>query len=301
MKVSLICPIHNEESSVKALVESMLNQSKKADEIIFVGKPSDKTPKILKEYVSKGVRFIEEKSNIAEARNIAIKNARHSIIACTDASSKLDKDWLKNIVKPFEDKAIDVVSGGYIAVSEGGIEDYLSMVTVQPMEEWDEDTFLPSGRSIAFRKKAWKAVGGYPEDLYTGEDTLFDLNLKKKGFKFKLAKEAFVYWRGRETLKKFCKQFYLYGKGDGEARNVFKMKANLLFFLIVTLGLMAFIVFLFINPLISLILGGLVVLNFLLKGPKYAIKKKRIGALVMIPFLLFCKRMFYYFGIWKGL
>ena len=49
------------------------------------------------------------------------------------------------------------------------------------MQEWKEETFLPSGRSIAFKKSAWKEVGGYPENLYTGEDTLFDLKLKEKG------------------------------------------------------------------------------------------------------------------------
>ena len=36
MKVTLICPIYNEKDSISYLIESMLNQSKKPDEIIFV-------------------------------------------------------------------------------------------------------------------------------------------------------------------------------------------------------------------------------------------------------------------------
>ena len=304
MKVSLICPIYNEESSIEDLIKSMLNQSKKPNEIIFVDSFSkDKTAEIIKKYSKKNkiIKFIQEKSNISKARNIAAKKAKYEIIACTDASSKLDKNWLKNIIKPFKDKSIDVVSGGFIAVSKGGIEDYISMVTVKPIEEWDEKTFLPSGRSVAFRKKVWKAVGGYPENLYTGEDTLFALRLKEKGFKFKLAKEALVYWRGRNTLKSFIKQFYLYGKGDGKAGNLKKMKRNLISFVGFNIFIVSFIVSLFFVPLISLMLFLLFFLYLILNGIKYSIKKKRVGALFYIPFLLFFKRFAYFVGVWGGL
>ena len=304
MKTTLICPIYNEKDSVEELIKSMLNQSKKPDEIIFVDSFSkDGTAEIIKEYSkkNKSIKLIQEKSNIAEARNIAVKNAKHNIIAATDASSKLDNKWLEKITEPFKEKSIAVVSGGYKAISQGGVEDYLAMLTVKPMEEWDEKTFLPSGRSIAFRKYAWKEVGGYPEDLYTGEDTLFDLKLKEKGFKFKLQKEAFVYWRGRNTIKKFIKQFYLYGKGDGEAGNLKKMKSNLIFFLGINFWLFAIIASLILKPIISLVILAPLILYLLLSGIKYTIKKKRIGYLFWIPILLFLKRFSYFFGVWRGL
>jgi len=304
MKVSLICPTYNEKGSVEGLIKSMLNQSKKPDEMIFVDSFSkDGTAEIIKKYSKKNkeINLIQKKSNISEARNIAIKNAKNQIIACTDASSILDKNWLEKITEPFKDKSVDVVSGGYKAISKGGIEDYLVMLTVKPMEEWDEKTFLPSGRSIAFRKKAWKAVGGYPEKLYTGEDTLFDLRLKEKGFKFKLQKSAFVYWRGRNTIKKFIKQFYLYGKGDGESGNLKKMRSNLIFFLGINFWLFALIASLILKPIISLIILAPLSLYLLLSGIKYTIKKKRIGCLFWIPILLFLKRFSYFFGVWRGL
>ena len=304
MKVSLICPIYNEEDSVASLIESMLNQTKKPDEIIFVDSFSkDGTAEIIKKYSKKDktVRLIQEKSNISEARNIAVKNAKNEIIACTDASSKLKENWLEEIIKPFENKKVYVVSGGYIAVSKGGIEDYLAMITVKPMEEWDEKTFVPSGRSVAFKKSAWKEVGGYPENLYTGEDTLFGLLLREKGFNFELAKKAIVYWRGRNTLKKFIKQFWLYGKGDGEAGNLKRMKTNLIFFLGLNAWLTGTIAFFFVYPPVSWILIVLMVAYLGLSGIKFTLKKKRIGCLIMIPILMFFKRFSYFFGVWKGL
>ena len=304
MKVSLICPTYNEEGSVTSLIESMLNQTKKPGEIIFVDSFSkDNTAKIIEKYSKKykSVKLIQEKSNISEARNIAIRNAKNEIIACTDASSKLKQNWLEEITKPFEDKKIDVVSGGYVAISKGGIEDYIAMITIKPMEEWNEKTFLPSGRSVAFKKKAWKEVGEFPENLYTGEDTLFMLLLKERGFKFKLAKKAIVYWRGRNTLRKFIKQYWLYGKGDGEAGNLRRMKTNLIFFLGLNAWLAGVVVFFFVYSVIGWILVALMVAYLELYGIKFSTKKKRIGALVVIPFLMFFKRFSYFFGVWRGL
>jgi glycosyltransferase involved in cell wall biosynthesis len=297
MKVSLICPIYNEKDSVANLIDSILSQSKKPDEIIFVDSFSrDGTTEIIKKYSRQGVRLIQEKSNIAEARNIAIKNAKYDIIAATDASSILDKNWLKNIIAPFKDREIDVVSGGYIAISEGGIEDYISKITVRPMRQWDEKTFLPSGRSIAFKKTAWRTVGGYPEKYLTGEDTLFALKLKQAGFKFKLNKKAIVYWRGRSTIRKFAKQFYLYGKGDKKFGNLMMMKKNLLLIVGFWVYLFLIAVFAFWQPLVSFVLILLPLIYLLLVGIRSLIKIKRMGAIFWMPLLLVIKRVSYILG-----
>ena len=40
--------------------------------------------------------------------------------------------------------------------------------------------FLPSSRSVAFRKSAWTAIGGYPAWLDYGEDIVFDLALQER-------------------------------------------------------------------------------------------------------------------------
>lgn len=304
MKISLICPIFNERKSVRALIKSMLDQSRKADEIIFVdGFSSDGTDEIIERYVkkNKGIRLMQKRSNIAEARNIAVGASRYGIIAATDASCRLNRDWLKNIVAPFEDKGVDVVSGGYVAVSEGGVEDYISMLTVSPMSKWNEESFLPSARSVAFRKAAWKKVGGYPENVYTGEDTLFGLRLKERGFKFRLEKKAVVYWRGRDNVWDFVRQFFLYGKGDGEAGNLKRMKKNLVFFVGMNFWLFGVFAGLVLMPVISLILIAPLILYLGFVGMSYALRERRAGCLFWIPILLFLKRFSYFFGAWRGM
>lgn len=220
MKVSLISTIYNEEYSIKEFLDGLLSQSYKPDEIIIVdGGSKDNTSEIVKSYIKKGapIKFIVSPGvNIAKGRNIAIENSKNEIIASTDAGCKLDKDWLKNLIVKIEDD-VDVVSGMTIPAPKNKFERCVAQITVTKMEDINENNYLPSSRSIAFKKSAWEKVGGYPEYLYTAEDTLFDLNMKEAGLKFVTAKDAIVYWDIRKNLKALFKQYYLYGRGNKEA------------------------------------------------------------------------------------
>ncbi len=79
------------------------------------------------------------------------------------------------------------------------------------------DDWPPSSRSAAFTKKAWAKAGGYPEELYTAEDSLFNCRLKATGARYKVARNAKSYWRPRPNLRKFFKQYFTYAKGNGES------------------------------------------------------------------------------------
>lgn len=220
MKVSLISTIYNEEASIKEFLNGLLSQSHKPDEIIIVdGGSKDKTPEIVNSFINKGepIKFIVRPGvNIAQGRNIAIRNSKNEIIASTDAGCKLDKNWLKNLIEKYEDD-VDVVSGMTIPDPKNEFEKCVAEITVTKIEDIDENNYLPSSRSISFKKSAWEKVGGYPEYLYTAEDTLFDINMKKAGFRFVAAKDAIVYWNIRKNLRALFKQYYLYGKGNKEA------------------------------------------------------------------------------------
>jgi cellulose synthase/poly-beta-1,6-N-acetylglucosamine synthase-like glycosyltransferase len=79
------------------------------------------------------------------------------------------------------------------------------------------ERFLPSSRSVAFRKAAWERVGGYPEWLDYCEDLIFDLRLKDEAFRFAFAPKAIAHFRPRSGLKSFWIQYYRYARGDGKA------------------------------------------------------------------------------------
>lgn len=228
MRVSLITTVRNEEATIQKLLDSVKNQTTKPDEFIIVdGGSTDRTIEIIKNSKIK-TRLIIKKGNRSVGRNAAIKDSTHDIIACTDAGCVLDSRWLERISKPFNKKNIDVVAGFYIAKTSSVFEKCLATYTSVMPDKFDEHTYLPSSRSIAFRKSAWKKVNGYPENLDTCEDLVFAKKLKVEGLKFITVKNAIVYWPQRKNILEAGKQFFSYAKGDGRAR-YFRSTTPLLF------------------------------------------------------------------------
>lgn len=219
MKVSVISTVYNEELSIKELLNSLLSQSRKPDEIVIVdGGSSDNTTEIIEEYSKKGAPIkliIEEGVNIARGRNIAIENASYDIIASTDAGCILDKEWLENMLCKFDENT-DFVVGNIKACARTDFEKCIVEV-MHTNADFNLESVTGQASSTAFRKSIWRTVGGYPEWLNTAEDTKFYLTAKNAGYKVKLAKDAIVYWKMRKNLRELFKQYYLYAKGNGEA------------------------------------------------------------------------------------
>ena len=85
------------------------------------------------------------------------------------------------------------------------------------MSDVHPDRFLPSSRSVAFRRRAWSDAGGYPEWLDYSEDLVFDMALRDRGERFVWVPDANVYFRPRPRLAAFFRQYFLYARGDGKA------------------------------------------------------------------------------------
>lgn len=217
--ISLIFTVKNEEDSIEQLLDSIMCQSIKPDEVVIVdGGSTDETLSLITHHRIMQilpVKLIEQDVNISKGRNIAIANSEFEIIASTDGGCKLDENWLEKITAPFVDPNTHIVSGVYLPCYTTNFEKIASMIIFPDINQLSQQSFLPSSRSIAFRKKIWEIVGGYPEWLDTAEDTLFDLRIKHLEFKFKLVREAIVYWRVRSHTWQIFKQYYRYAKGEG--------------------------------------------------------------------------------------
>jgi len=220
MRVSVCITVFNEEDSIDKLLRSLLMQTKKPDEIVIVDAISnDKTVSIIKNYQKRFKNFvlIERKCSRAKGRNIAIKAAKNEVIAMTDSGCVVDKRWLQRISKPFEKGKTDIVAGFYIMTTQSAFQKAESVFLGVGDSQFD-DKFLPSTRSIAFRKEAWKKIGGFPEHLIdTAEDTVFNIKAVKAGLLIKRVKQAVVYWETPVSIEDFYKKVHSYAKGDAES------------------------------------------------------------------------------------
>lgn len=268
MKVSVCITVFNEEVSILKLLDSLLKQTKKPTEIVILdGGSTDKTVEIIKSFQKKDkrIKLIVEKCSRSKGRNLAVESAKNEIIAITDAGCIAKKDWLGNITEPFKNKSTDVVAGFYDMLSENSMQKAMS-VFLGVLPSQFNDNFLPSTRSVAFRKSVWKKVGGFPENLDdTAEDTIFNYKLVKEGVKIKRVKNARVEWGMPKTLKEFSNKICLYAKGDAKSgvlyyptkgikshnvKSVLKLFRYILFFILIYIGLLTNVLYLFLFILI---------------------------------------------------
>lgn len=218
MKVSVCITTLNEERSIEKLIRSLLSQTITPDEIVIIdGGSSDKTLKILNCNLKKSkiIKVFVKKANRARGRNLSVNSAKNEIIVMTDAGCIPNNNWLKRISEPFTDNSVDVVAGFYNMPWSNSFQ-YIARLYLGVVSNKFNESFIPSTRSAAFRKRVWKKVGGFDEKLETGEDTKFFSEALKRKLKFVKVKSARVEWSEMRnlTLRKFVKKIVNYAEGD---------------------------------------------------------------------------------------
>ncbi|OGH19105.1 MAG: hypothetical protein A3D74_02125 [Candidatus Levybacteria bacterium RIFCSPHIGHO2_02_FULL_37_13] len=231
MKISFVATVFNEEKTITALLDSLFKQTKMPDEIIIVdGGSLDSTLSRIfnfqfsifnKNPKTKKIKFkVLSRSGltIAQARNYGIKKASGDVIVMSDAGCILHKDWLEKITEPFDKKNADFVAGFYRMTGSTPLQKAIGVFLGIPPKRFDQNKFLPSARSMAFKKRLWKRIGGFDENLdRAGEDTLFNYRALKLGINFTRVKDALVDWEVPGSLLVAIKKFYVYAKGDVQA------------------------------------------------------------------------------------
>lgn len=220
--ISLIATARNERQTARQLMESLLQQTRLPDEIVFCDTGSqDNTAELLRELAATSpvpCRVVSAHGvNIARGRNLAIEQARGEIIAVTDFGCEPEPTWLKALVAPFEiDPETQVAVGLFRAVDSCGRparwwEAGSAQVTVDPA------TVLPPGASVAFTRLAWQNAGGYPEWLtLTAEDRYFGMELKRTTHTWAFVPEAIINWRAPDSWGACFRTAYRYGVGMSE-------------------------------------------------------------------------------------
>jgi len=219
--VTLVATMLNEEASLPALLRSIEAQTRLPDEVVFAdGGSRDGTLSLLRTWATSRsfpVRVLEcPGTNIAAGRNRAISAAAHEVICCTDAGVVLEPEWLGALSRPFSRlDPPDLVAGLFRGEAEGPFHTAMAATVLPLPDEIREGRFLPSSRSVAYTKAAWRRVGGYPEWADYCEDVLFDMALLAVGLRLEIARAAIVRFPPRRSLGSFWRQYRNYARGDG--------------------------------------------------------------------------------------
>ena len=115
MKTSILIIAHNEEAYIQDCIESVLVQSKKANEIILVAHNcTDKTIKKAKKYWDVEIFELRtETSGPTIARKHGFEKVKGDIIACIDGDTVASQDWFEKLTLPFQSENV-VATGGKV-------------------------------------------------------------------------------------------------------------------------------------------------------------------------------------------
>lgn len=235
-RVTVISTVLNEGEAIRRLLDSLVAQTRRPDEVVIVdGGSRDNTVAVIETYAERlPLRvLVEPGANISRGRNVAIAAATSEVIASVDAGVWLESGWLEKLTEPFESANLEpthspfairvsarspqAVAGFFVPDPQTTFELAMGATVLPTLAEVNPATFLPSSRSVAFTKTAWAAAGGYPEWLDYCEDLIFDFRLQEVAGPFGWAPAAVAHFRPRGSLAAFYKQYYRYARGDGKA------------------------------------------------------------------------------------
>ncbi len=107
--------------------------------------------------------------------------------------------------------------GFYEPIADGFSQACMAAVNLPDVAEVDPDSFMPSARSVAFRRWAIEDVGGYPGWLDIGEDMWVNHRWRERGLDMRFVPDAVVRWPLRSTMRATWTQYFRYARGDGQA------------------------------------------------------------------------------------
>ena len=224
--VSVACTVLNERDDIDALVESLMHQTLAPAEVIIVdGGSTDGTWERLEAAKSKYSTLVPIRDEscslqrspgpIARGRNIATAAASSDVVACADAGCTYRPDWLANLTAPiFNGHSQYSVGGSYIDPTNSSVWDVASAPFFGIKLNSDAATKSCTARSMAFRKELWRRVGGFPETVFLGEDTVFDSKVRQLVIPA-FAESAKALYQPGHTFRSALRQMVGYSVTDG--------------------------------------------------------------------------------------
>ena len=219
MKVSVIVPVRNEERTIRALLDSLLGQTRRPDEIVITdGGSTDATAEIIERYIKRGepVRLIRERAAFpGRGRNVAVAHSSCEWLAFTDAGIRPDENWLAALVDRAEAEEVDVVYGAWEPVTDSLFKECAAIAYVPPPERMGDSLIRP--RFIAsslMRRTVWDSVGGFPEHLRSAEDLVYMNKVAEAGYRITSAPQAKVSWSLQPTVGLTFHRFVSYARNN---------------------------------------------------------------------------------------
>lgn len=223
--ISVIIPTLNAESYIKKLIEALISQSLKPNEIIIVDSESeDRTVEIAKSFqIVKVIKIERSDFDHGGTRDMALRvSIGDYVIFLTQDALPADDVLIENLLKPFfQDNLIASVTGRQLPrpdatpmeklVRAYNYPDRSNVRSVADIPRLGIKTFFSSDACAAYRRHLYEELGGFDHPIRTTEDILFAAKAISSGYHIAYAADAKVIHSHNFTLKEQYKRNYLQG------------------------------------------------------------------------------------------
>ena len=187
--LTVLLTVHNEEQVVKQRVRNILATDYPADRIQVVvasDGSTDATNRLIGGMVDWRVRLFQTAGlGKTATQNAALQKIESEIVVFTDADTRFDRDFLRNIVAPFEDQIVGAVDGRLLYTADSNDANVRGQgyywqheLSLRHAESRLGLLAVLTGAAFAVRRELIQ-----PMDASIGEDCIVPLDVVLQGFR----------------------------------------------------------------------------------------------------------------------
>ena len=226
-KVSVICPVFNEEKFIEVCIMSIIEQDYPQDmmEVLFVdGRSTDKTREIIERYMRQYpfIKLLDNPERIVPyALNRGLEAAKGEVIMRLDGHCTYPTNYISELVRYLYQLNADNVGGVWNtqpakdtpicqAIAQASSHPFGvggSMHKIGASKIIETDT-VPFG---CYKREIFEKTGPFDIDLVRNQDDEFNGRLHNLGGKIYLIPQVIINYTARDTLCKMQKMYYQYG------------------------------------------------------------------------------------------
>ncbi len=254
--VSVIIPYYNEAETILTTLDLLSRQTSRPQEVIFVDSGStDRSYEIIQEWIENtheqptGVQYTNLRAHTkvpSSSRNAGVRISNSELVAFMDCGLIFTTDWLEKQVNYLNSGDFDVVSGG---------------CCLEGVNLWDRSAaaqtygykrFRPCVPSSLIKKSIFDRIGSFLEGRRAGYDVDWVNRLATMGVSRGINQDVVVRYNGvnfAESPKKLFLKSIKYAEGTVGVHKYYYPYAYIL-------STMAFLVALFLMPMVTLLLAA---------------------------------------------
>lgn len=219
--ISVIMPVRNEEAHIEGALRSVLDQAVPMEILVVDGMSTDRTREIVNRMDDSRIRILDNPRRIIPAAlNVGLADARGRFAARVDGHMTIGAGYFSTALGELGDPGVAAVGGIRIAQATTATGQAIAGALGSPFgvgNSINHYATAPQDTDHAsigvYRVDVARSVGGWDENLLVNEDVDFDHRILQQGHRIRFHPGMRIFWRVRESLPAFARQYRRYGRG----------------------------------------------------------------------------------------